>query len=509
MLRRLLRGAGANGVGTLADILARLLLVPLYLKVWSVGTYGEWLALQSLVYYLANLDFWMSRAAVNAATMAYARGDWDEFKRVQGTAWAFALTVTCIATVLIVIPSMVFPVERWLGLREIGALEARTVAGCFAFSLVVTLAGKQLASVYVAIGEFATYQWLYNASSIASSIVTALMLFLGARPMVVGGVLVGITLAYVSACGLLLRRRDRRLFPRIAFADRATARRLAAPTFYFFLTLVATTLALQGPVVLISRVLGGSAVALFVTARTLANVPRQVSGLWRYPLQPELCAMAATNSDARLSRVFRMMLSVESLMGVSFLAIVWACGPQLMRVWTAGGIVAPPAFLRTIATASVLEGFLLAMVCISVVTNRLGRVVLAQLVVAVGCLLAAAPFLATSGLSALPTASLLLLATILLPVAVREVHISTHMNTRAVLLQIVCPFAAMLGLSAATAQWITGHLGGRHWAAGACSGSAGLVLSLLVLAGTFDAEDRRRAGTAIMVRFRNRDRVGA
>jgi len=89
------------------------------------------------------------------------------------------------------------------------------------------------------------------------------------------------------------------------------------------------------------------------------------------------------------------------------------------------------------------------------------------------------------------------------------VHISTHMNTRAVLLQIVCPFAAMLGLSAATAQWITGHLGGRHWAAGACSGSAGLVLSLLVLAGTFDAEDRRRAGTAIMVRFRNRDRVGA
>lgn len=509
MLRRLLRGAGAHGTGTLADILARLLLVPLYLKVWSVGTYGEWLALQSLVYYLANLDFGMSRAAVNAATMAYARGDWDEFKRVQGTAWAFALAVTVIATALIVIPSMVFPVERWLGLREIGALEARTVAGCFAFSLVVTLAGKQLASVYIAIGEFATYQWLYNSSAIASSVATAVMLFLGARPMVVGGVLVGITLAYVGACGLLLRRRDRRLFPRIAFADWATARRLAAPTFYFFLTLVATTLAMQGPVVLISRVLGGSAVALFVTARTLSNVPRQVSGLWRYPLQPELSAMAATNSHTRLSRVFRMMLSVESLMGVGFLAIVWACGPQLMRVWTAGGIVAPPVFLRTIATASVLESYLLAMVCISVVTNRLGRVVVAQLVVAAGCLLAAGPFLAKSGVLALPVASLVFLAAVLLPVAVREVRISTHLDARTVLSQIVFPFVAMLGLSTGMAQWISGHIVGSPWVAGACAGLASLAVALLVLAATFNADDRRLVEDAILVRFRNRERVGA
>jgi O-antigen/teichoic acid export membrane protein len=493
----------------LADILARLLLVPLYLKAWSVGTYGEWLALQSLVYYLANLDFGMSRAAVNAATMAYARGDWDEFKRVQGTAWAFALAVTGIATALIVVPSMVFPVERWLGLREIGSLEARSVAACFAFSLVVTLAGKQLASVYIAIGEFATYQWLYNASAIASSVATALMLFLGARPGTIAAVIVAITLAYIGACGLLLRRRDVRLFPHIASAEWATARRLAAPTFYFFLSLVATTLTLQGPVVLISHVLGGSAVALFVTARTLSNVPRQVSGLLRYPLQPELSALAASNSGARLARVFRTMLSVESLIGASFFAVVWACGPQLVKVWTGGGIVAPPALLRTIAAASVLEGFLLALACVSVVTNRFGWVVLAQLSVAVGCLVAAAPFLATAGVSALPVASLIFLVAILLPVAVREAHVSTHLNTRSILARIVFPFALAVCLSVAAAQVIGTYEGGRPWLAGTGAGLMGIALSSLVLAATFDAQDRRRVGSAILSRLQTKASASA
>ena len=47
-----------------------------YLRYWSVAVYGEWMALYSVVMYFSNLDFGVTAAAINAATMAYARDDW-------------------------------------------------------------------------------------------------------------------------------------------------------------------------------------------------------------------------------------------------------------------------------------------------------------------------------------------------------------------------------------------------------------------------------------------------
>src|ERR1039458_8554010 len=62
---RLGHGVGAGVVAYGLGITSNLILLPLYLRVWSVAMYGEWMALYSEVNYLANLDFGVTVAGVN------------------------------------------------------------------------------------------------------------------------------------------------------------------------------------------------------------------------------------------------------------------------------------------------------------------------------------------------------------------------------------------------------------------------------------------------------------
>src|SRR6202163_2819854 len=69
IVSRLLHGTGAGVVSYGLGIASNLLLLPLYLRFWSVAEYGEWMALYSVVNYLANLDIGVTVAGVNAANM--------------------------------------------------------------------------------------------------------------------------------------------------------------------------------------------------------------------------------------------------------------------------------------------------------------------------------------------------------------------------------------------------------------------------------------------------------
>ena len=68
IIARLLHGTGAGAVAYGLGITSNLLLLPLYLRFWSVAVYGEWMALYSVVMYLGNLDLGVTAAAINAAT---------------------------------------------------------------------------------------------------------------------------------------------------------------------------------------------------------------------------------------------------------------------------------------------------------------------------------------------------------------------------------------------------------------------------------------------------------
>ena len=257
MLRRVIHGASATVGGQAIHAVNNLLLVPLFLRCWPVALYGEWLTLYALASYLNNLDFGITSAAISAATMAYARGDREDFNVIQGTAWAAALALFLAGACIVAIFVAFFPVERWLALSHFSRFDAKVVVLCLALSVLLAIPSRQLLQVFVAIGQYPFYQWLLNSYSAASCLVIASLLLAGAAPCTVAMAILVIGLVTLALTALLLRRRDPGLLPRLSDANRRAARRLAGPSAWFGVNLVSITLSQQGPLLLINYLMGG------------------------------------------------------------------------------------------------------------------------------------------------------------------------------------------------------------------------------------------------------------
>jgi O-antigen/teichoic acid export membrane protein len=492
IVSRLLHGTGAGAVAYGLGIASNLLLLPLYLRFWSVAEYGEWMALFSVVNYLANLDFGVTAAGVNAATMAHARGDWPDFKRVQGTAWAASLAIAGLGIALIALPSLLLFRVPWLNLTALTPREARLVFCCLAISLLANIPGRQLIMVYIAIGEFAKYVWLYNAFFFASFVATAGVLIAGAGPVLVAAVMAGVALFTIVFAAWLLRRRDPRLVPSIRAADWHTARALAAPTGQFALSILATVLTLQAPVVLVSRVLGGPAVALFTTTRTVANVVRGTVGLLRAPLRPEIAAVSAMRSRDALGRLFRLAMSIDAIVGLSLYAVVWSGGCWLIRFWSRGRINADPTFLHLMLVSVLLEGFLLVLGSMGWATNRAQVLSLGQFFTAVTSLILAVALVGSYGVSAIPIGTIAPLLLIMTPVVVWDACREADLRLRFMVGRLLVPFAAMAVFSAAFTQWLANLKVAPEWLSALVSALVTCAIAVLIAGGIFLTRDDRQ-----------------
>jgi O-antigen/teichoic acid export membrane protein len=93
-----------------------------------------------------------------------------------------------------------------------------------------------------------------------------LLLHGGVLDLALWGTAPMLVVTLVAWCSL--RRSHAELLPRLSEARRAGVRELLRPSLMFGLIIFSVTLTTQGPVLLVSGVLGGAAVALLVITRT-------------------------------------------------------------------------------------------------------------------------------------------------------------------------------------------------------------------------------------------------
>jgi O-antigen/teichoic acid export membrane protein len=464
IIRRLLHGAGAGAVAYALGIGSNLLLLPLYLRFWSVAVYGEWMALYSVVNYLGSLDFGVTAAAINAATIAYARGDWREFKRIQGTAWAASLAIAGFGGILVCGLSLFyFHVDRWLGLNALSHSDSRLVFCGLAASLLANIPGRQLIAVYTATGEFAKYQWLYNAFSLFSLVTSATALTVGAGPSKLAAILALSTLTTIAFSMWLIRRRGSKLFPRLRDSDWKTARSLAAPTGQFGISILATALTVQGPIVILSRALGGPAVALFTTTRTVANVVRGTLTLLRAPLTPEFGAASAMPGTDTLRRLFRIAVSIDAAIAFCLTAVLWSGGVWLIQFWSHGRIYPDAMLMHLLLLAFMIESFLQMLAFAGWSTNRFQAWSLGQLVASSISLVIAAVLVGRFGPSAIPLGSLIPLLAIMAPLSVQNACREAHLALHFVVGRLLIPFLALVMFAATLPKLLGSFSIGPTW----------------------------------------------
>ena len=454
MLKRLLKSVSALFAGQFLNVVGNLLLVPLFLSRWSSDMFGEWMALSAVVAYLGVSELGMNSAAANALTAAYTHGDLRRYQYLQGSAMAFYVGMALGVSILFGFLTALLPIPAWIGIRHIPPMVAAWVAWLLAVRILWQIPASQLGIIYRSTGNLAATQWFSNLQVLGLLVVTATVLrfqggvlslaLWGAAPMIV--VTVG-----AWCC---LRRSHPELLPRLSEARLAGLRELLGPSLLFGLILLSSTLTLQGPVLLVSRALGGTAVALLVTTRTLANVVKQVVAPVQFALWPELTRLDALGAAPTLRLGHRLLVIGSVALSAAFAGALWFEGASVMAVWTRGKLTPDLWLVRMFLLAIVLQAAWSPSALFMMASNRHRRLAHSSFISAVFALAAVALLIRPLGILAAPFG-------VLIGEALACYHFVVKSACR-ILKEEYAPFAVRLwsGVAAIScAAWGAGYLG--------------------------------------------------
>ncbi len=390
----------------MVNLAGTVVLVPLFLAHWSVGVYGEWLVLSSLANYLSTLDLGMNSAAGNALLASHVRGDIQEFMRCQRSALAFYLTLAALATVLTGLVAWLLPLARWTHLARTPSTEAAWVVWLLALQVVWMLPVGFVCNLYRTVGSPAKTVAVTNVKNVAVLLVTAVALLLGAG-------MAGLALAQLVPVAVLalflfadIRRRYPSLMPGLRGAEWGAVKGLLGPSALFAMITAGLAISQQGSVLVVSA-LGGVAVTIFVTTRTLANMAMQVVNILKNAAWPDLTILHAQQDWARLRRTNRMLVIVSGTLCIAISAALWFEGPSVVDVWTHHAVRVPPPFFRLMLLYLVMQTAWMSSSALLIATNRHHTVAWAYLVSSVLGVSLAAIGVRHFGLAAAPVGLML------------------------------------------------------------------------------------------------------
>jgi O-antigen/teichoic acid export membrane protein len=370
LLKRILKGFGAVLSGQVLSTFGNLLLVPLFLSHWSTTVYGEWMALSAVIAYLNAADLGMNAAAGNKLLAAYSSRDWAAYRGIQGAAIAFYIALAAATTFICGVVCAVLPVASWLGIRSIPAVTAGVVAWVLATRTIWQMPVSQVASTYRTTGDLSITQWISNGQAIALILLTAVCVTFGGGVFSVAvSSIVTTALGGLVACWSVYCWR-RNLIPSFSDIRVNELITLIQPSLLFGLMILAIALSVQGPVVLVSAFLGGTAVALLVTTRTLAFLVRQFFGMITAVLWPELTQLNAAGEEVTFRLVHRLLVALSVAVSCAFAGALWWDGPEVLRIWTRGRIASDNALLRLFLVSMVLQGPWVASAAFTTAINR-------------------------------------------------------------------------------------------------------------------------------------------
>ncbi|OGB17307.1 MAG: hypothetical protein A3E51_15740 [Burkholderiales bacterium RIFCSPHIGHO2_12_FULL_67_38] len=330
--RRIASGAGAYGYAQAVSIGTQLVSLPLFLHHWDMATYGTWLALTALPFYLSLADAGISTASSNQMIGLITQGQKARAAEVFQSAVAFLAAVSLlilliVGATLLLLPATALEVPQW-----------KAVLMLLSISVVLGLFCSLAEVVYKATGGYAAGTYLVTTGRLVewAGGLTGLVLtqsFIG----VAGSALLA-RLGYTLLCLWLSQRRTDFLRWGVWRASLADIKQAAAPGALFLSLSLTNALSLQGFTLLVAATLGPAATAVFNTYRTVARIVVQVTNALSNPLWPELTALKGQRDDGAFWKLYRRANRLGLLIAAAGALLVYGVSPWLLDLWTHGQI---------------------------------------------------------------------------------------------------------------------------------------------------------------------------
>jgi O-antigen/teichoic acid export membrane protein len=343
---RVASGVAAHLYSQVITIITQLAAVPIFLHRWNAETYGQWLAISAVPVYLTIADVGIMTAAGNLMSMHNARGEHEQVRAIFKAGLMVVLIVVPVISALagVLLSSFTFG----LSVDQRGALFVLTLGALF------TVACGLFDASYRSFGKYPKITFLLSTARITEWVGMLVGLFLG-------GTLTSTALGYlagrsVSFLGIYLFSRSD--VPHIKWSlagvDGRLAANMAKAGMGFISITLGSLLTLQGMIVLVSIQLGGAAVAIFSTSRTLTRLLAQLAVLSGKSLSPEISALYGAGQQVAADKLLKQMMRLVMTVVLIGALLLGPIAPIIMRIWSHGKLSFDrPVFYMLLAAAVV------------------------------------------------------------------------------------------------------------------------------------------------------------
>lgn len=346
----------ANGYGQIVNVVVQFVAVPIYIKYWGVGVYGEWIVLSTIPTYFALAEGGFSTVAANELGVLVARGDNLGIRRILDSLFGFLLFICGVLSAILVATSMLVPWPTVLGLKETARPDAAWVILWLGFYMVASLLANIFNASYRAASAYARGMFWQTTLRLIEFIVTMILL-VGGRSMV--------ELAFAwfvtRIAGLAVMYFDvRRLAPELSLGlkdfERSEVKRLLRPSLAFMAFPIGNSLYFQGITLVVNAVLGPVAVVVFNATRTLTRVLSQAVAILKHSAWPEFSTLYGKGdlvAALKLNRaIFSMTLWISIFLGIGILIF----GDYMLGLWTHKEVVVSKSMLLLYLVGVVANG---------------------------------------------------------------------------------------------------------------------------------------------------------
>lgn len=330
--RRLKASFVASIYGQLVTTLIALASVPFFLHFWSLEDYGRWLIIYSVPAYVIAADLGVGSVTLNKMVLSSSKGQ-QEINVVFNTSLV-VITLLAFLVIILSAASSFFAVEFF-------NYEIRQVAPFFLMALLaaVSLYNPCMDAAMRVHGKYAESIFLMNTFRLVEWSVGLVMLFINPTFIAVAsGMLLSrlfMNMAFIIICGRL------KCAAKWSFKSFCSSemRSILKPAIAFSLFPLSNVALLQGTLLMVSSLLGSSAVAIFSCYRTLTRSSTQLIAVINKSYWSEFTDSYGKKDGNRLSQLLGQCKGLNVMAGAAVAVLLILFGGDIISAWTSGQVV--------------------------------------------------------------------------------------------------------------------------------------------------------------------------
>jgi len=333
--RRILSGIGGQALSRATFLLSTVAIIPILLSAWGTQTYGEWLTLTAFASYVSLSDFGLSNATSTEMIRLAGAGELARARSVFDTSLTSLLFISIPVLGAIVVPAYCLPLTRWLNISSTDNTGAFLVITLVAINVWLNTLKGVIAGAICTTGRYglpntiSAIAKLFELTCLGVSAIYFQISLLGAA------VIICVAAALDVACQIFIFCR---LVEWAGFTPRINKKllqKLVRPSLgVVTLNMAVNAASIQGPRLILSAIIGPSAVTVYSLYGTAMRLVDQLTGLFAAPLQMEVANSTGAGDEHR-SIILVALGTQLSLIGYfCVVAGLLLFGDWIFAIWT-------------------------------------------------------------------------------------------------------------------------------------------------------------------------------